>query len=192
MKLQNNQSFKPLWSHLGPAHSNVLLRASPLKTDNGRLADKLSEFFDSHTPAEFSGKLSIILQAYSANDYYRQSSPSDVLFTMEKLSDLVTAAHMICRNTLFNPSANKSKITNLQTQTGSYNDIADFFEHQPLKRWQETIKHITFFALCKDNPVDAGYCHDTLFVFNSFSKLVVACFDILRELRTQDIASDPR
>jgi hypothetical protein len=192
MKLLDNQNFKHSQSPPAPPYSKVLSQILPRKKYNSILKSQLSDFFDSHTPSEFSDKLSVILQAYSANDYYRQSSPSDVLFTMEKLSDLVTVANMIYRNTLFNPSANKSKITNLQIQTGSYNDIAGFFEHQPLRWWQETIKHITFFALCKDNPVDAGYCYDTLFIFTSFGKLVGACFDILRELRTLEIASDPR
>lgn len=191
MKLLNNQYFKPLQSPLAPPYSKILFQIVPLKKDNSFLVSQLSDLFDSHTPNEFSGKLSIILQAYSANDYYRQSSPSDVLFTMEKLSDLVTTAHIIYRKTsIHHTSQNKFRISIVQTI--SYTDVTGFFQHQPVQEWQETIKHITFFALCKDNPVDAGYCYDTFFIFNSFSKLVAACFDILRELRTQDIASDPR
>lgn len=180
--LTNNQHFVPTSPHLYLTDSLVSREKFDLNEIHVTVNTQFSDFFDSFTPAEFSDKLSVILHSYSADDYYRESSPSDVLFVMEKLSDLVAGAHYLYLHHFphSRSGANHNSLNESEIPAESHQEIAKFFGHQQIQEWQQTIKHITFFALCKDSPADAGYTEDTLFLFNAFTKLVAACYQILK------------
>ncbi len=61
------------------------------------IESELSLFFDSYKPEEFAARWRAILEAYSAQDYYKQGRPSDVVYAIEKLTDLIKVAHKIYR-----------------------------------------------------------------------------------------------
>ena len=149
----------------------------------------LKSFFDCYAPEDFRKPLFLILQAYSQNDYYRQSSPADVLFTMEKLAELIFAAkelHSYYLNITSLEEANaleKSKSTEFLApgelssleQENPHQVIAEFFSFKTYEQWDECLKHISFFALCVDDPAEAGFKEDTLTIFEKILKLVNAC-----------------
>ncbi|MCF2446937.1 HEPN domain-containing protein [Dyadobacter sp. CY345] len=149
----------------------------------------LKSFFDFYEPEDFKRRFFHILQAYSQNDYYRQSSPSDVLFTMEKLGELIFAAKELYPehftiNYLKNEDAGKnSKSTDFFTlgelssfeQQNPLQIIAEFFAFKTYDQWDECLKHICFFALCSDDPTEAGFREDTMTILGKVLRLVNAC-----------------
>jgi len=149
----------------------------------------LKSFFDFYAPEDFNKRFFLILQAYSRNDYYRQSSPSDVLFTMEKLGELVFAAKELYSehltiNYLKNEDAGKNSRSvdfftpgelSFVEQQHPLPVIAEFFDFKTYEQWDECLKHISFFALCSDDPAETGFKEDTMTIFEKVMRLINAC-----------------
>jgi HEPN domain-containing protein len=152
----------------------------------------LKSFFDCYAPDDFKKPLFLILQAYSQNDYYRQSSPADVLFAMEKLGELIYAAnelhsgHLTIAPREDHNTVIKSELTesftlgelSISEKQNPHQVIAEFFSFKTYEQWDECLEHISFFALCSDDPAEAGYKEDTLTIFEKVCKLVGACHRI--------------
>lgn len=149
----------------------------------------LKSFFDFYAPEDFKKRFFLILQAYSQNDYYRQSSPSDVLFTMEKLGELIlTAKELYCEDQIINYPKNENTIEKFETnefltpgelssfhQQNPLQVIAEFFAFKTHDQWDDSLKHICFFALCSDDPAETGFKEDTMTIFEKVLRLVNAC-----------------
>lgn len=145
---------------------------------------ELDAFFYAYTLKDFTERLFFILEAYSQNDYYRKSSPSDVLYAMEKLSDLIRTAHRIYQEVLeegssldFSLKPGLERIAPFgYLKTGNpFEAITLFFKARTLEEWERCIKHITFFALSKDEPDEGGTKEDTLYLYSVFCGLVEVC-----------------
>ena len=149
------------------------------KIDNS-IKSGLATFFDTYTPEQFSVRWRLILEAYSARDYYRQSSPSDVLYAIEKLSDLIKVAYEIYQqlpgegfpdNTLAAmPAIGRALLASRQ-----------FFEARSLEEWERCLRHVLFFALSTDDPDEGGCKEDTLALYNMVCGLVEGCW-IVKDL----------
>lgn len=149
----------------------------------------LKSFFDFYAPEDFKKRFFLILQAYSQNDYYRRSSPSDVLFTMEKLGEVVFAAKELYSehltiNYLKNEDAGKNSRSidfftpgelSFVEQQHPLPVIAEFFDFKTYEQWDECLKHISFFALCSDDPAETGFKEDTMTIFEKVMRLINAC-----------------
>ncbi|WP_345027540.1 hypothetical protein [Ravibacter arvi] len=145
------------------------------------IESELSLFFDSYKPEDFAVRWRTILEAYSAQDYYKQGSPSDVLYAIERLTDLIKAAQEIFRQlTGESPSYNGPEAT--ATLGNAYSVIRQFFEMRGLDDWERCLRHVLFFALSTDDP-DEGVCkEDTLWLYNVVYELVKGCW-MVREVR---------
>jgi len=167
------------FQELGSSKGNICEASKPF----------LQSFFDFYGPEEFQKRFFLILQAYSQNDYYRQSSPSDVLFTMEKLGELIFAAKELYSehftiNYLKNHDAGKNSKSADFLSLGELSSFerqnllqvfTEFFAFKTYEQWDECLKHICFFALCSDDPNDTGFKEDTMTIFDKVLRLVNAC-----------------
>ena len=140
---------------------------------------ELAAFFDTYTPEQFSVRWRLILEAYSARDFYRQSSPSDVLYAIEKLSDLIKVSHEIYQQL---PGEDfPDEASGAMPAIGSaHSAIRQFFEARSLEEWERCLRHVLFFALSTDDPDEGGCKEDTLYLYNSVCELVAGCW-IARE-----------
>ncbi len=147
----------------------------PARSDQQRIQSELEEFFDSYKPHEFAERWRTILEAYSAPDYYRLGSPSDVVYAIEKLSDLIRLAHEIYQQLPIEESPDDAR--EASTPIGSaHSAIRQFFEARSLEEWERCLRHVLFFALSTDDPDEGGCKEDTLWLYNSVSNLVKACW----------------
>ncbi len=144
------------------------------KIDNP-IKSGLAAFFDTYTPEQFSVRWRLILEAYSARDYYRQSSPSDVLYAIEKLSDLIQVAHEIYRQ--LPGEGFPDEAPEAMPAIGSAHlAIRRFFEARSLEEWDRCLRHVLFFALSTDDPDEGGCKEDTLGLYNMVCGLVEGCW----------------
>ncbi|GAA4443469.1 hypothetical protein GCM10023091_32070 [Ravibacter arvi] len=149
----------------------------PARSDQQRIQSELEEFFDSYKPHEFATRWRTILEAYSARDYYRLGSPSDVVYAIEKLSDLMKVAHEIYQQLSIEESPNDTPET--FTSIGSaHSTIRQFFEARSLEEWERCLRHVLFFALSTDDPDDGGCKEDTLWLYNMVCGLVEGCWEV--------------
>lgn len=139
------------------------------------IESELSLFFDSYKPEDFAVRWRAVLEAYSAQDYYKQGSPTDVLYAIERLTDLIKAAHEIFRRL---PGERSSYNGPEATATigNAYSVIRQFFELRGLDEWERCLRHVLFFALSTDDPDEGGCKEDTLYLYNSVCELVAACW----------------
>lgn len=112
-----------------------------------------------------------ILEAYSAPDYYRLGSPSDVVYAIERLSDLIKVAHEIYQQL---PGADFSgEAPEAATSIGNaHSAIRQFFEARSLEEWERCLRHVLFFALSTDDPDEGGCKEDTLGLYSRICGLV--------------------
>jgi hypothetical protein len=174
-----------------PAEERAEVNNSQVENDSTLIESQpevqagIDAFFSAYSLKEFTERLFFILEAYSANDYYKKSSPSDVLYAMEKLSDLIRVAHDIYqelnkrgKGLEFSREPGHEQIAlfgDLQARNPS-EVITAFFEARTLEEWERCLKHITFFALSTDDPDEGGCKEDTLHLYNTVCGLVEACW----------------
>lgn len=172
-----------------PAEERAEVNNSQVENDSTLIESQpevqagIDAFFSAYSLKEFTERLFFILEAYSANDYYKKSSPSDVLYAMEKLSDLIKAAHRIYKSRPEQSAESGAEgelipdmaaFRHVQARS-SFEVITRFFQCRTLEEWERCIKHITFFALSTDDPDEGGAKEDTLFLYTVFCGLAQAC-----------------
>ncbi len=121
-----------------------------------------------------------MLFGVSARDFYRQSSPSDVLYAIEKLSDLITVAHEIYQQLPGKdfPHNTPAAVPTIGT---AHSAIRQFFEARSLEEWERCLRHVLFFALSTDDPDEGGCKEDTLGVCNMVCGLVERCWVVRKD-----------
>ncbi len=145
----------------------------PVPSGQQRIKSELAEFFDSYKPHDFAARWRTILEAYSAPDYYRLGSPSDVVYAIERLSDLIKVAHEIYQQLPGEDfSGEAPEVTNVHTAIGQ------FFEARGLEEWERCLRHVLFFALSMDDPDEGGCKEDTLGLYNMVCGLVEGCWGL--------------
>lgn len=147
----------------------------PARSDQQRIQSELVEFFDSYKPHDFAVRWCTILEAYSAPDYYRLGSPSDVVYAIERLSDLIRVAHEIYQQLPIEESSDDTRETSTPI-ISAYSAIRQFFEARSLEEWERCLKHVLFFALSTDDPDEGGCKEDTLWLYNVVCGLVEGCW----------------
>ncbi len=139
------------------------------------IESELSLFFDSYKPEHFAVRWRAILEAYSAQDYYKQGSPSDVVYAIEKLTDLIKAAHEIYQR-LSGEGFLDEAPEGMPVIGSAHSTIRQFFQTRGLEEWKRCLRHVLFFALSTDDPDEGGCKEDTLYLYNSVCELVAACW----------------
>ncbi len=148
-------------------------------SDQQRIQSELAEFFDSYKPHDFSERWRTILEAYSAPDYYRLGTPSDVVYAIEKLSDLMKVAYEIYQQLSIEDSPDGAP--EATTPIGSaHSTIRQFFAARSLEEWERCLRHVLFFALSTDDPDEGGCKEDTLWLYNMVCGLVEGCWVYLQ------------
>lgn len=139
------------------------------------IESELSLFFDSYKPDDFAVRWRAILEAYSAQDYYKQGSPSDVVYAIEKLTDLIKVAHEICQQLSGEDFLDEAP-EGMPAIGSTHSTIRQFFQTRGLEEWERCLRHVLFFALSTDDPDEGGCKEDTLYLYNSVYELVAACW----------------
>lgn len=156
-----------------PIENPVEANAIPVPSDRQRIRSELAEFFNSYKPHDFSVRWRTILEAYSAPDYYRLGSPSDVVYAIERLSDLIKVAHEIYQQLPGEDfSGEAPEVAN------AHKAIRQFFEARGLEEWERCLRHVLFFALSTDDPDEGGCKEDTLGLYNMVCGLVEGCWGL--------------
>ncbi len=155
-----------------------------METQTNGTAEQLSDFFKAHDLEVFRNKLLYLLEAYSAEDYYRKGEPADVIYLTDLLLEVITAAHSISLTLQgvsrdLTPDGSTTPYTRL-TSTPEI-AIITFFDYRTIEEWRETVDHIMFFALSAGSPEELSSREDTLLLYHYFSKLLEACYAISRK-----------
>ena len=139
------------------------------------IESELSLFFDSYKPEDFAVRWRTILKVYSAQDYYKQGSPSDVVYAIEKLTDLIKVAHEIYQQLSGEDFLDEAPEA-MPAIGSAHSTIQQFFETGSLEEWERCLRHVLFFALSTDDLDEGGCKEDTLWLYNVVYELVKGCW----------------
>lgn len=150
----------------------------------------IDNFFDAYSLITFKTYFYEVLQTTSSDHFYRNGSPSDVLYLLEKLESLINTAYLINdENFIFvvrdtfsevRPVSQKLEMTLSMLSKEEMDDpkkvLTDFFNFKSFKEWKQDLQEINSFALSKHPAHEWGAWIDSLSIFVYSLKLIEALY----------------
>ncbi|GAA4434133.1 hypothetical protein GCM10023091_08640 [Ravibacter arvi] len=147
-------------------------------------------FFDALSPATFKRTFFGILTAYAGTTFYSQGNPVEVLFTLEKLKDLICSLALLPKPPATTLATGGSHPDNRTAPCpGTLNDtdrenplpyLYQFSQGRPPEEWTEILDSLQHFALCSESGVDEGDGLDTLGLYHELVSVVEAGFTLYK------------